>query len=117
MNLVKNKKLDESSCDFNYEVFYGHETDMDKILDVIKTLPVMTENRLVVIKQAHQLRDSDWKTLTPVLLKPVPSTFWFSSGTSRIREKKQSKSHETFNPFSFSKTLRKGISQMDKLYL
>ncbi len=88
MSLVKNKKLDESSRDFNYEIFYGHETDMDKVLDVIKTFPVMAENRLIVIRQAHQLRDPDWKTLTPVLIKPVSSTFLVFIGDKPDKRKK-----------------------------
>ena len=91
MNLVKDRKLDEFSRDFNYNVFYGCETDMEKVVDTIKTLPIMTKNRLVIIQQAHQLRDSDWKILTPVLLRPVSSTFLVFVGDKPDKRKKSIK--------------------------
>lgn len=72
---IKDQMLDEASKDFNYDVFYGKETEISKIFDIVETLPMMSTTRLVMIRRAHELRDSDWKALAPVLTNPVPSTF------------------------------------------
>lgn len=72
---VKQQRLDEASKDFNYDVFYGRETETSKIYDVIETLPMMAERRLVIVRRAQDLKEKEWKTLMPVLDNPVPSTF------------------------------------------
>ncbi len=87
-DFIKDKKLDESSRDFNYEVFYGHETGMGHILNIIRTFPITAKERLVIIRQAHQLRDTDWKILSPILIKPVSSTFLVFTGDKPDRRKK-----------------------------
>ncbi len=72
---IKAEKLDEGSRDFNYDIFYGKETDVSRVFDIIETLPMMSATRLVMIRRAHELKDKDWQTLMPVLSNPVPSTF------------------------------------------
>ena len=72
---VKKEKIDESLKDFNYDAFYGRETELSKIYDIVETLPMMSETRLVIIRRAHDLKDKDWELLMPVLTNPVPSTF------------------------------------------
>ena len=32
---IKESKLDEKSRDFNYDIFYGRETEVSKIFDII----------------------------------------------------------------------------------
>jgi DNA polymerase III subunit delta len=72
---IKLEYLNEASKDFNYDVFYGKETESSRIYDIIETLPMMSTTRLVILRRAHELRDKDWKMLMPVISNPVPSTF------------------------------------------
>ena len=72
---IKESKLDEKSRDFNYDIFYGRETEVSKIFDIIETLPMMSTTRLVMIRRAQDLKDKEWKMLTPLFSNPVPSTF------------------------------------------
>ena len=72
---IKDKMLDEGSKDFNYDIFYGRDTEVSKIYDVVETLPMMSTTRLVIVRRAHELRDKDWVNLKPILSNPVPSTF------------------------------------------
>ena len=88
LDFIRNKKLDEAFRDFNHRIFYGHETDMNQILGIMKTLPVIAKNRLIIIREAHQLRDTDWQTLTPFLLKPIASTFLVFTGDKPDKRKK-----------------------------
>ena len=77
---IRRTFLDPFSQDFNYDLFYGRETEASKVFDVIETLPMMAQKRLVIVRQAHELRDQDWKTLMPAIDNPVESTFLVFAG-------------------------------------
>lgn len=80
LETIKENKLTEASKDFNYDIFYGRETEVSKVFDIIETLPMMAGQRLVLIRRAHDLKDKEWKSLMPVLSNPVPSTFLVFTG-------------------------------------
>ncbi len=75
ISYIKSKTLDEASKDFNYDVFYGRDTEVSRIFDIVETLPMMASTRLVMIHRAQDLKDKEWKMLLPLLTRPVPSTF------------------------------------------
>lgn len=66
--------LDENSYDFNLNIYYADDTQVSQIREAAETLPVFAQQRLVIVKNAHQLNDSDWAELDPVISKPVDST-------------------------------------------
>lgn len=66
--------LDESTTDFNYSLFYAADAEVGTIKDAVETLPVFTSHRLVILKNAHELKDSELLQLEPLLENPVPST-------------------------------------------
>lgn len=57
--------------DFNSNVFYADETSVLKVQDVVKTLPVASQKRMVVLKDAGKLKQID--DLLPLIEKPVSS--------------------------------------------
>ena len=73
-NRFKFSVLDESTTDFNYSLFYAADAEVGTIKDAVETLPVFTAQRLVVLKNAHELKDSELLQLEPLLENPVPST-------------------------------------------
>ena len=77
---IKTNILKESTRDFNYDIFYGSKVDISRVCDGIQTLPIMTNLRLVILRQAHKLKDSDWKNLSRILKQPVASTFLVFTG-------------------------------------
>lgn len=66
--------LDENSFDFNYSQFYAKDSDIQTIKDTVETLPVMAPYRLCILKDAHNLKDSDWNDLSSLFTNPVEST-------------------------------------------
>ena len=88
IDYIRSEFLDESSKDFNFDVFYGRETEVSKIFDVIETLPMIAQKRLVLIRRAHDLRDKDWQALQPIISNPVPSTALFFVGDKPDGRKK-----------------------------
>lgn len=66
--------LNESTTDFNYSLFYGSEASAERIVEEVETLPVFTSHRLVILKNAHELKESELNALLPLIAKPVEST-------------------------------------------
>ncbi|MEQ1876875.1 MAG: DNA polymerase III subunit delta, partial [Bdellovibrionia bacterium] len=60
--------------DFNYNVFYAADDDMEKVRDAIETLPMMCPKRVVVLKGAHHLKAKEFEQLMPIIESPVDST-------------------------------------------
>ena len=114
---IKSKKLDESFRDFNFDLFYGRETPATQILSIIKTQPFMSSlNRLVIVKQANQLRESDWKTLKPVLENPVSFCFLAFTGQKPDQRKKTIKSAmKTMTHFNFIKPYEGNMGKWSQL--
>lgn len=66
--------LDENTFDFNLNIFYGGDTDISIIKDAVETLPVMTMCRLVILKNAQDLKESEWTEIESLFKNPVDST-------------------------------------------
>lgn len=66
--------LNESTMDFNYSLFYAADADISIVRDTVETLPVFASHRLVILKNAHELKDAELLELEPILEKPVDST-------------------------------------------
>ena len=68
---IKSRVLSPEAQDFNYEVFTAKESDIHRVREAIETLPVFSPKRLLVFKQAHRLKESDWKLLAPLVSSPL----------------------------------------------
>ena len=85
---VKSCSLDGVLVDFNFTTFYAGDTPVDRIFEDIQTLPVMSNRRVVVVKDVQELKDKDWEHLAPVLEKPVDSTVLILQGSKLDKRKK-----------------------------
>lgn len=72
--LLEDKALTPSEAAFNKAVFYGNETNAGKLLNELRSFPMMAARRLVVLKEAQKLGKEEWEKLVPYLEKPVDST-------------------------------------------
>lgn len=66
--------LDEASVDFNFSLFYAADSDVSSIKDAVETLPVFSPYRLIILKNAHELKDAELLELQPLFDNPVQST-------------------------------------------
>ncbi len=69
---IENNVLDESEKAFNQIVVYGKDADEKSILDECRQYPMMSQYRLVIIKEAQDMKMTE--ILEAYLEKPVPST-------------------------------------------
>jgi DNA polymerase-3 subunit delta len=70
---LRSKTLEQSAADFNFDQFFCPDVTGAQIRDVIEMLPVMAERRLVIVRNAHLLKEGDWKSLEPLIENPVES--------------------------------------------
>ena len=70
---LREQLLDQDLASFNLTVFYGRESTSRDIINAAKTLPLQGKYRLVLVKEADQLKSS-WKDFAPYFTQPVLST-------------------------------------------
>lgn len=85
---VKACVLEGGSVDFNWRSFEAAEAEATAIKDEVETLPMMASHRAVLVREASDLRESDWATLMPVIENPVPSTVLILTASKLDKRKK-----------------------------
>ncbi|MBX7231977.1 MAG: DNA polymerase III subunit delta [Bdellovibrionales bacterium] len=89
INEFKTTLLDSESIEFNYQSFYAGEDNLSQIRKAVEMYPLLHPKRLVVLHQAHQLKERDWDQLTPLLEKPISTTVLIIT-TEKIDKRKKS---------------------------
>ncbi len=85
---LKKYILQDSLEDFNLNLFYAGEANIQQILDAAETLPMMNAKRLVVVKRAENLKAKELEELQNYLLKPVDTTCFVLLGKNIDKRKK-----------------------------
>ena len=57
--LIQNNSLQEHEKDFNLNILYGKDTLISDIISISKQYPVMSERKLVIVKEAQDLLKKD----------------------------------------------------------
>ncbi len=70
---LRSTVLSEDQREFNEEIFYGTEVDMDRLVESLQMLPIMADRRLVILKEAQHLSEKDWSLLDSVFDLTVSS--------------------------------------------
>lgn len=83
--------LDENTFDFNLNIFYGGDVDVTVLKDAVETLPVMTMKRLVILKNAEAIKESEWAELESLFKNPVDSTVFVICADKVDKRKKSIK--------------------------
>ena len=78
----------DDARDFNLQVFHAKENPVDAVLDSVRTLPVFSPRRLVILKNADKLPAADLEALTGYIAEPVPETCLVFVGEKIDRRKK-----------------------------
>ena len=88
MKQVEIQKVDDSMRDFNFTQYSASDAQIDKVRDNIETLPSFAHQRVIFLKDVHELKDSDWEVLEPLLSNPVSSTLLVMTASRFDKRKK-----------------------------
>jgi DNA polymerase-3 subunit delta len=58
-NFIEENAMPEEQCDFNQMLVYGKDTDADEVIAMAKQFPFGTEKRVVIVKEAKELKNID----------------------------------------------------------
>ena len=71
-DFIEKNAMPEEQRDFNQDVVFGSDVAANRIVDMARQFPVMAERRVVIVKEAQNLRN--WERLEKYMEKPVRST-------------------------------------------
>lgn len=71
---IMEQAVDQTMKDFNLNIYYGAECKGTEIIDTSQTLPMFSERRVVVVRQADKLPAATQDGLLPYLANPCPET-------------------------------------------
>ena len=71
---IMERAIDPAMKDFNLNIYYGADCKGTEILDTAQTLPMFSDRRLVVVRQADKLPTATQEGLLPYLANPCQET-------------------------------------------
>jgi len=74
VDLLRARVLDPRTRDFNYELFYGKEAGAARIVQAARTLPMMAKRRLILVRDADEMKADELGGLIPYVSDPAPET-------------------------------------------
>lgn len=74
VDLLRARVLDARTRDFNYELFYGKEAGASRIAQAARTLPMMAKRRLILVRDADEMKADELGGLIPYVSDPAPET-------------------------------------------
>lgn len=89
--LIEKVAIPDASKDFNQDSFYAKDIKLQTFLEVVSTLPVFCDRRLVICHDAHLLKEKDWDLIFPILQNPVDTTVIVFVASQWDKRKKYSK--------------------------
>ncbi|MEY4617741.1 MAG: hypothetical protein RJB66_2701 [Pseudomonadota bacterium] len=63
---LRHTLVSEDLREFNEDLFYASDVNIEKVIDSLQTFPVMAEKRLVILKEAHLLTEKSWAQLDEI---------------------------------------------------
>ncbi len=74
VDLLRARVLDPRTKDFNYELFYGKEAGAARIVQAARTLPMMARRRLILVRDADEMKADELSGLIAYVSEPAPET-------------------------------------------
>lgn len=66
--------VEPSTKEFNLDIFYGNEVDAGRVIDVANAYPMLSDSRVVVVKDFNKLSVASLEVLEKYLDKPASTT-------------------------------------------
>ena len=91
LSLLLSRVVDPATKSFNYDVFYGDDVDLDRMINTVLSFPMLTQRRVVVLKGCGALHPEAWKKVNRVLSNPPETTCVVLTGDDAKLQNKLSK--------------------------
>ncbi|PIE33908.1 DNA polymerase III subunit delta [candidate division KSB3 bacterium] len=81
---VKQTLLQSEAADFNFDKFSAGNLEIGHLLDLAQTMPFLSQKRLIILTESHELKTPAQKQLLPYLADPNPSTCFIMTTTGKL---------------------------------
>lgn len=88
LQTIRTQVLDPNTKDFNFDSFWAHDVDGSRVREAVETLPMMSEKRLVILRDVDDWKDAEWEALYPLFENPVDSAVFVMTASEMDRRKK-----------------------------
>ncbi|HMV14469.1 MAG TPA: DNA polymerase III subunit delta [Chitinophagales bacterium] len=85
---INNNALEPHEKDFNFSMFYGKDADPIAVLNDAKQYPTFADKRLVIVREAQDLKVKDWELFEKYLEQPVKSTILVFAHKNKTLDKR-----------------------------
>jgi len=104
LSRIRETFVPETSRDFNLRIFYGDKTEPADIIDTARSLPFMSDSRLIIVRRTESLSPAALESYIPYLDRPVESTcLIFISSKTDFKRKFYRKIRELGRAVNFKK--------------
>ncbi|OQX96456.1 DNA polymerase III subunit delta [candidate division KSB1 bacterium 4572_119] len=73
-NRILEKSLDAGSRDFNFDIFFAGDVEVEKVIDIARSYPMMSERRVILVKEIQKFKPAALKKLADYSGKPSETT-------------------------------------------
>lgn len=80
--------LNPDTLDFNYNQYFAGDAEIGRVREAVELLPMMAQRRLVILREAQELKDAEWAELESLFTQPVESTV-FVVTADRVDKRKR----------------------------
>jgi DNA polymerase III subunit delta len=71
---IEEQALEEHERDFNQSVIYGKDVDVMSLITDLNGFPMMAERRLIIVREAQDIKDKEFDLLEKYITKPNLTT-------------------------------------------
>jgi len=104
LSRIRETFVPEATRDFNLRIFYGDKTEPADIIDTARSLPFMSDSRLIIVRRTESLSPAALESYIPYLDRPVASTcLIFISSKTDFKRKFYRKIRELGRAVNFKK--------------
>ena len=117
-NFFQNKFIDESLKEFNLEIHYGKDSSILKVLNSCKSFPMMSDKKLIIVKEAQELDVFKTKnnTYSNYLLEYIKNPNQSSTVIYCIKNKKLDKRGKLYKSFLEHAIVLDSDAKENKIY-
>ena len=117
-NFFQNKFIDESLKEFNLEIHYGKDSSILKVLNSCKSFPMMSDKKLIIVKEAQELDVFKTKNNTYLnyLLEYIKNPNQSSTVIYCIKNKKLDKRGKLYKSFLEHAIVLDSDAKENKIY-
>ncbi len=88
VQLLLDKLVTPEMRDFNFDLFYANEVTAKRVLDIVRSYPMMTAHRVVLLREVHKMSPNDLNALAEYVKKPSATTYLILTQRDKSSTKK-----------------------------